>query len=380
MSVSTNELDAMSLGNEEIDALRESVAEVLLNECDSRAVHDYIDGKSELDRAIWRQAAELGWLAVALPEADGGLGLGARGLQVLNRELGERTAPGPFMPTLCVAQWLSKVGSEAQRAEFLAPIVAGELTAAIPAALECVKPLRLAGDKVTGQVDVLGSVDAGIVVLPVGSGEQAEALAVVRLGGAGTALEPLEMWDRTRQVCRLECKDAPVAALIADPDGTLAARLGSYVAVAVAADSLGAADNIARKTVEYLKERVQFERPIASFQAIKHRAADLIAKITTQDNLLEQAVQSLDKDWPDADMWARLAKAGATEAFVFVAADCIQLHGGVGHTWEFDPHIYAKRARLNEFLLNNNRALRDNAVKSLAKAIGEGRTTTELDA
>jgi alkylation response protein AidB-like acyl-CoA dehydrogenase len=78
-------------------------------------------------------------------------------------------------------------------------------------------------------------------------------------------------------------------------------------------------------------------------------------------------------------MWARLSKAGATEAFAFVAADCIQLHGGVGHTWEYDPHIYIKRARLNEALLNSNRALRDTAVQLLDRALGEGRTTTELD-
>jgi alkylation response protein AidB-like acyl-CoA dehydrogenase len=375
MNSSTTEQDAISLDSEELAALRESIAEVLTNECDTRAVHLSLDNENDLVNAIWRQAADLGWLALALPEADGGLGLGARGLQLLNRELGARTAPGPFIPTLAVAQWLSEVGTEDQRSALLPAIAAGELKVAIPAALETAQPLSLSGGKVSGTVDVLGSFDAGIAVLPVG----ADGWAVVRLDGA--SLDPIVVWDRTRQVLRLTLNNAPVEAVIADDaDGSLGQLLGSYVAVAVAADSLGAAENIAYKTVEYLKERVQFERPIASFQAIKHRAADLIAKISTQDALLEQAVETLDNDSPDSALWARLSKAGATEVFAFVSSDCIQLHGGVGHTWEFDCHIYAKRARLNEFLINTNRALRDNAVQSLNKALGEGRTTTELSA
>jgi len=375
MNSSTTEQDAVSLDSEELAALRESIAEVLANECDTRAVHLSLDNENDLVNAIWRQAADLGWLALALPEADGGLGLGARGLQILNRELGARTAPGPFIPTLAVAQWLSEIGSDEQRGAILPAIAAGELKVAIPASLEGAASLTLSGGKVSGTVDVIGSFDAGIAVLPVG----ADGWALVRLDGAAS-FEPITVWDRTRQILRLELNDAPAEAVIADADGSIGKKLGSYVAVAVAADSLGAAENIAYKTIEYLKERVQFERPIATFQAIKHRAADLIAKISTQDALLEQAVETLDNGSPDSALWARLSKAGATEAFAFVAADCIQLHGGVGHTWEFDCHIYTKRARLNEFLINTNRALRDNAILSLNKALSEGRTTTELSA
>jgi len=375
MNSSTTEQDAVSLDSEELAALRESIAEVLANECDTRAVHLSLDNENDLVNAIWRQAADLGWLALALPEADGGLGLGARGLQILNRELGARTAPGPFIPTLAVAQWLSEIGSDEQRGAILPAIAAGELKVAIPASLEGAASLTLSGGKVSGTVDVIGSFDAGIAVLPVGP----DGWALVRLNGAAS-FEPITVWDRTRQILRLELNDAPAEAVIADADGSIGKKLGSYVAVAVAADSLGAAENIAYKTIEYLKERVQFERPIATFQAIKHRAADLIAKISTQDALLEQAVETLDNGSPDSALWARLSKAGATEAFAFVAADCIQLHGGVGHTWEFDCHIYAKRARLNEFLINTNRALRDNAILSLNKALSEGRTTTELSA
>jgi alkylation response protein AidB-like acyl-CoA dehydrogenase len=374
MNIATSEQESTSLDSEAIEVLRESIADVLVNECDSRAVHVYLDRENDLEATIWRQATDLGWLTLALPEADGGLGMGARGLQVLCRELGERTAPGAFIPTLCAAQWIASVGGDDLRAEVLSAVVTGELKIAVPM-LETAGSLSLSNGTVSGEIDVLGSADTGLAVVSVGS----DGWAIVRVGGDGASLAPISVWDLTREAYRLTASNAPVAAVIADPDGSVGALLGTYVAIAIAADSLGAANNIAYKTIEYLKERVQFERPIASFQAIKHRASDLIGKITTQDALLEQAVQSVDNGSPDSAMWARLAKAGSTDAFAFVARDCIQLHGGVGHTWEFDPHIYMKRARLNEGLLNNNRALRDNAVLSLNQALSEGRTTTELD-
>jgi alkylation response protein AidB-like acyl-CoA dehydrogenase len=362
----------------ELLALETSISEVLSSECDSRSVHLWLDRENDLGGGLWRQAADLGWLGLALPTADGGLGLGARGLQLLIRELGRCAAPGPFIPTLCAGQWLAMVGDEAQRAAILPGIVAGEGSVALPAVLERAKPFTLANGAVSGELEVLGSPDAALALVPAGDGGTL-GWAFVRVDGATASLEALDPWDRTRDLCRLTCKDAPVVALIDDGHGVSGALLGSWLAIAIAADSLGGADGIAHKTIAYLKERVQFDRPIASFQAIKHRAADLIVRIATQDALLEQAVQALDGKAPDAGMWARLAKAGATDAFAFVAADCIQLHGGVGHTWEYDPHIYVKRARLNEALLGSNRALRDEAVQLLDRALDEGRTTTELD-
>ncbi len=370
----------MTLDEAELAALRDSIADVLKSECDSRKVHAWLDRKNDLGPALWRQAVELGWLGLSLPEADGGLGLGARGLQILSRELGAYAAPGGFIPTLCVAQWLVTVADADQRAALLGPVVVGEAGFAVPAILEGAAVPALSGDgkTVSGKVDVLGcvagSVETVFAVVPLEA-----AWAVVRIDGVAARAEPIESWDLTRDLARLECSDAPVVAVIADADGRAGALLGSYLAVALAADSLGGADAIAHKTVEYMKERVQFDRAVATFQALRHRAADLIVRIATQESLLEQAVQCLDNGSPDSAMWARLAKAGASDAFVFVAADCIQLHGGVGHTWEYDPHIYIKRARLNEALLGNNRALRDTAVRLLDGALGEGRTTTEID-
>jgi alkylation response protein AidB-like acyl-CoA dehydrogenase len=375
-----NAAPEMTLDEAELAALRDSIADVLKSECDSRKVHVWQDRENDLGPAIWRQAVELGWLGLSLPEADGGLGLGARGLQILNRELGRYAAPGGFIPTLCVAQWLANVADGEQRAALLGPVLAGEAAFAVPVLLEGAGAAVLSesGNAVSGTIDVLdcaaGSVATVLAVVPL-----AGAWAVVRIDGASAKVEAIEAWDQTRDISRLECSEAPIVARIADADGRAGTLLGSYLAIALAADSAGGADGIARKTVEYLKERVQFDRVVATFQALKHRAADLIGHITTQEALLEQAVQCIDNGSPDAAMWARLAKAGASEAFVFAATDCIQLHGGVGHTWEYDPQIYIKRARLNEALLSNNRAARDTAVRLLDEALDQGRTTTEID-
>lgn len=370
----------LTLDEAELAALRESIADVLKSECDSRKVHVWQDRENDLGPAIWRQAVELGWLGLSLPEADGGLGLGARGLQILNRELGTYAAPGGFIPTLCAAQWLASVADGEQREVLLGPVLEGKAAFAIPVLLEggSAAVLSQSGNQVNGTVDLLdcaaGSVETVYAVVPL-----ADAWAVVLVDGASAKTQSIEAWDLTRDISRLECNGAPIVARIDDADGRAGALLGSFVALALAADSVGGADGIARKTVEYMKERVQFDRAVATFQALRHRAADLVGYITTQEALLEQAVQCMDNGSPDAAMWTRLAKAGASEAFVFVATDCIQLHGGVGHTWEYDPQIYIKRARLNEALLANNRSLRDEASRLLDEALDQGRTTTEID-
>jgi len=373
-----NAVTQMVLDEAELITLRESIADVLASECDSRALHLWLDRDNDLGAALWRQAAELGWLGLALPEADGGLGLGARGLQILNAELGAVAAPGGFIPTLGVAQWLAKLAPE-QSGSLLAAAVAGEAAFAVPAALEGAGALVSDGKAVSGSVEMLGCVPgaakADYAVVPTTFG-----WTVVAVDGSAARLDSIDTWDLTRNLSRLELADAPVVATIADPEGSVGRLLGSYIALAVAADSLGAARAISLKTIAYMKERQQFDRPIASFQALRHRVADHMIKIATQDSLLEQAVRALDDGSPDAGMWARISKAGATEVFVFVAADCIQLHGGVGHTWEYDPHIYMKRARLNEALIANNRALRDGALAALDAALDAGRTTTELSA
>jgi alkylation response protein AidB-like acyl-CoA dehydrogenase len=343
----------------DLDALGESIATVLQDVCDRRAVHDFTDGKSDLDNRLWSQAAELGWLACAIPEAAGGLGMGPAGLDLLHRELGKALAPGPFLSTLAAAQWLAEVGDSAQKDRYLPAIMVGEMTVAVPAQM---------GVSQGPSLRMLGSRTAGLAILP---GKDGSA-SLVELGADEARLTPVETWDRTRQICDLELTDLPTGSPAQGLD-----RLYMHLAQGVASDSLGAARSIAQQTVEYLKTREQFGRPIGSFQALKHRAADLFASLAVQDRLQAQAVSAVARD-ADAMLWVSLAKAGATEAAAFIAGDCVQLHGGVGHTWEFDPHLFLKRTRLNEALVAPNMVMRDLAADRLVEAVRQSRSTAEM--
>jgi alkylation response protein AidB-like acyl-CoA dehydrogenase len=154
--------------------------------------------------------------------------------------------------------------------------------------------------------------------------------------------------------------------------------LARAMALAIASDSRGAARSVTERTIAYMKTRQQFGQPIAGFQALKHRAADLATKLAVMDEMTGHAVHRTLTREADADIWVMLAKADVTESFVFIATDCVQLHGGVGFTWDYDPQIILKRARLNEVLIMANPVLRDQAAAALAAETRAGRSVLEL--
>jgi alkylation response protein AidB-like acyl-CoA dehydrogenase len=360
---------AGSLDQATLDALREGVAGVLAEQSGSVAVHAFIDGKNALDRELWSQAAALGWLGSGIPEQYGGLGLGCHGLAILHAELGRQAAPGPHIPTLSAAQVIVENGSEAVRTAWLPRIVSGEVNAAVPATLDAAA-LTWSGAGVSGALRCLGGRDATFALAPAG-----DAWVIVELAGAEISATP--MWDRTREVIDVRLRDAKPTAILEDREGVSGA-LFRAMAVATAADSCGGARSITERTIAYMKTREQFGQPIAGFQALKHRAADLATKLAVMDEMVAHAVGKIAAGEPDADIWVSLAKAEVTEAFVFIATDCVQLHGGVGFTWDYDPQIFLKRARLNEVLVMANPALRDRAAAGLAAATRARRSALEL--
>lgn len=372
--MATTEIEtAGSVDQETLDALREGVAGVLAEQSSTLAVHAFIDGKNSLDRDLWSQAASLGWLGFGIPEQYGGLGLGCRGLAILHTELGRQAAPGPYIPTLSAAQAIVDHGSEAIRTAWLPPIVSGEVNVAVPAIIPPplgAAPLTWSGTGVSGALRCLGGRDATCVLAPAG-----DVWVIVELAGAEVSAVP--MWDRTRDLINIRFHDAKSAAVLKDREG-VSGTLVRAMALATAADSRGGARSITERTIAYMKTREQFGQPIAGFQALKHRAADLATKLEVMDEMVAHAVHKATADEPEADIWASLAKAEVTEAFVFIATDCVQLHGGVGFTWDFDPQIFLKRARLNEVLVMANPALRDRAADGLAAATRAGRSVLEL--
>ena len=132
------------------------------------------------------------------------------------------------------------------------------------------------------------------------------------------------------------------------------------------------------QTIDYLKGRTQFDRVLASFQALKHRAANLAAEVEVSRHLNDQALDATARRDPDAGLWIQLAKATASETYAWVTQDCLQLHGGVGFTWEFDCHLFLKRARLNQALAGDNRTNMDAAESALAQSVRAGRSAVEI--
>lgn len=345
-----------------LSEVRESIASVLDEQCSSLAVHGFIDGKDPLDTKLRGLAAELGWLAISLPEAHDGIGLGAAGLATLNYELGRAAAPGPFLATSVALEALAKSDASGEEpvAALIADVVAGAATLALA--------VSLAPSRDDGSIWLVGDVTAR-AALVVGEGED---IALIDLGSAGA--ERLSIWDETRSLISL-----PVSAgrSLATLRG-LRPVLASLYAVALAADSAGAARGTLDRTVAYMKEREQFGRPIGSFQALKHRAADHQVNATGADQLVWQAAEQIDADADGAFLWSAMAKANVTDAAVKIAGDCVQLHGGVGFTREYDPHLYMKRVRLNEMLLAPNGSLRDEAERAFGEALRNGHDVLEI--
>jgi len=340
--------------------LRESIAKVLEDRCDSRSLHDYIDGKNILDEDLWSHAVELGWFAISAPETTGGLGMGWGGLSILFAELGRHAAPGPYLETLVASEVLNGPDVRETCDDVAAQLIAGDISAAVPAN----------GSSATGEVvTLLGSPSASVALVHDGDGH------LLLLSVPAGMAEAIPTWDLTRSLVRLRTTDCKV---IFKLPTTATSRFLTALALGIAHDSVGGSASISERTQAYLKERIQFGKPLASFQALKHRIANQASANAVNEQLCVQACATADQGTDLAAMWALLAKAETTDTFVNVAGDCLRLHGGVGFTWEFDPHIFLKRARLNEMLLDTNNQLRDKAAAILKTETNGLRTTLEI--
>lgn len=338
--------------------VRESIATVLDEQSDSLAVHAHIDGKLDLSERVRELARDLGWLAISLPEENDGIGLGAQGLALLNYELGRAAAPGALLASSVAVETLAR--SDADCVDLIGDVVAGTATLALAAT-----PGRPQRD---GMVWLLGDPSARAALIA-GEGDDV-ALATFDAAQASK----LDLWDETQAVFAVPASALSVTQTLPG----MRKMLTALYAVAVAADSAGAARGTLDRTVRYMKEREQFGRPIGSFQALKHRAADHHVNAKSADELVWQAAEAIDAGDPGALLWATMAKANATEAAAQVAGDCVQLHGGVGFTREYDPHLYMKRIRFDAMLIAPNGALRDEAERELRAVLATGHDVLEI--
>ena len=353
--------------SEEQEMLRQSARGLLEKECPSTLVRRLMEEERGYEPELWKKIAELGWLGLVIPEAYGGSALGYVDLVLVLEEMGRVVLPSPFIWTVMVAEAINRAGSEAQKKALLPKIAAGELVATIA----WMEPSGLWGpDGITAVARQNGSdfvIDG--TKLFVNDGHIAGCMLVAaRTGGhladgvtlfaidskrAGVSVTPLTTMDQTRKLS--EVKFAGVKAASADVVGeigngwkTLAAIIDRGK-VMLAAEMMGGAQKVLDMTVEYAKVRTQFGRPIGSFQAVQHKCANMMIDVEGAKSAVYYAAWAVSNEVAEAPLAAALAKAAASDAFRRVSADGIQVHGGIGFTWEHDMHIYFKRAKSSEF-------------------------------
>jgi alkylation response protein AidB-like acyl-CoA dehydrogenase len=347
-----------------LSALRDNARTVVADHCTGPGLHRFIDQTTEgLDRSLWTTAAELGWLTLAIPEACGGLGVGTAETAALQQELGRAVAPIPYLSTILVQKALALWPSSAPGAAFFPALGTGEMIAAAgPIGSSALTAERVGDGKVriSGTcAPILDGAIADLFLLPVG---EPGGLVLVRRA-TGLTTEALPVADRTRSVARLRCNGVEVSedhVLLGSGAEDLGKVLADEARILIANDAIGGADATLEKTVEYLKARVQFGKPIGSFQALKHRCADHKIRIEAARLLVETAARTEDRA-----LWASLAKFAACDAYAMVAADSVQLHGGIGFTWEHDAHLYLKRALLNQLLFGTSAEEQDRSAALL---------------
>jgi alkylation response protein AidB-like acyl-CoA dehydrogenase len=317
--------------NDEQRAIKETAREMLAKRCPLAKVREAAEARS-YDDALWDEIRQLGWPGIAITDEHGGQGLGVVELAILCEELGYACAPTPFLSTTAAGLLIAHAGSDDQRGRWLPGIASGEITGAAAAT---------PGDEVI----VSDADQAAVIVLPDGDG----ARLVAR---EDAEVEPLETIDATRRFAR-------VFAAGGEPlPGDVTGAIGRVVA-AVSAELTGIAQRAMEMAVEYAKEREQFDRPIGSYQAVSHRCAEMLYDTEEARSLTYYAAWTADAEPESLPLAASMAKARASEAAWRVSASSLQVHGGIGFTWEHDLHFLLKRAKVGAELYGDPRQHRE---------------------
>ena len=360
----------MDIGfSEEQELLRETARKFLEGECPTKFVREMMATEHAVTDAFWRQLAENGWLGITYPEAEGGSGLGLVDLVVLMEEIGRAVMPGPYPATVLLGgAAIAAVGSPEQRREWLPRIAGGEVKATLaltePNARWDAAGITATAREARGGFTLTGAkmfvpdahlADVLIVAARSRDGSTMEdgvSLFLVPKGTAGLAIRRLPSVDETRKLCEVTLDNVavPGSALLGELHQGWAPlqRVLDSAAVALSAEMCGAAQRVLDMTVDYAKLRVAFGKPIGTYQGVKHKCADMLVEIENAKSLTYYAAWAVDEGEADAPLAVSMAKAAASDAGRKVCAAGIQLHGGIGMTWEHDLQLYFKRARASE--------------------------------
>jgi alkylation response protein AidB-like acyl-CoA dehydrogenase len=330
------------------DDLRATVRDVLADHCGPSAVTAVYDGDRSVVAGLWKAlAVELGLAGLLVPEERGGAGASAREAAVVLEELGRYAAPVPFLTSSVVA---TTVLLDADSA-LLGELATGERTAAL------VVPLSTAPDGplpavsadadgwLTGRVtSVAGALEADLLLVPATG---PDGLGVYAVPAAQVGITPVVSLDMTRQLADVALDGVPAELVVREAEPVVRRALEAGAAL-LASEQAGVARWCLETTVAYLKERRQFGRVVGGFQALKHRLADLYTGVESGHAAARNAAAALAADDPDAPVATAVAQAFCSDLAVLAAEEAVQLHGGIGMTWEHPAHLYLKRAKADQ--------------------------------
>jgi alkylation response protein AidB-like acyl-CoA dehydrogenase len=352
--------------SEEQEELRSAVRRYFEDKSPSTEVRRLMETTEGYDPAVWSQMAnQLGLQALTIPEEFGGAGFGYVELVVVLEEMGRALVCAPYFASVALAaNALLSSGDDAAKAEYLPGIASGETIATLaytePSGRWDIEGIELAATKsgdgwsLTGVKSyVLDGHTASLILV---AARTAAGISLFAVDGEASGLTrtALATMDQTRKQAKLEFEG--VAGLLIGEDGDACPVLQKTLdlaAVALAAEQVGGAQRVLEMSVEYAKTRIQFGRPIGSFQAIKHKCADMLLEVESAKSAAYYAGWAAAEDNDELPVTACLAKAYCSEAYFHAAAENIQIHGGIGFTWEHDAHLYFKRAKSSELILGD---------------------------
>ncbi|HUJ97023.1 MAG TPA: acyl-CoA dehydrogenase family protein [Stellaceae bacterium] len=356
--------------SDELKQLREEAKRFLSARNALAAARRVLDGNAGYDPALWREIAEMGWIGAAIPEAFGGAGLGHLGLCVLAEELGAALAPVPFASTAYLAaEAILIAGSPAQKERYLPKLASGAAigTLAVAEGAGTRIASSVAQDRLSGTKQPVpdGDIADLAVVAALGTDRRA-ALFIVELAAPGVSRERIATIDPSRGHARLTFSSAAAEPLGAPGGGAaLIDKLFDRAAVLFAFEQVGGAQAALDMAKAYALERYAFGRPIGSFQAIKHKLADVYVATELARSNAYYGAWALSQNAPELPVAAAAARVAASDAFWLAAKENIQTHGGMGYTWAFDCHLYYRRAKLLALALGAPRQWKERLVARL---------------
>ena len=361
--------------------LQEQARKFLTDKCSRKLVRSVLDNnKNQYSKELWQEVVNMGWTATAIPEEYGGLGLGMLELCVIAEELGRSLAPIPFSSSIYIfAEFLKAYGSEDQKKQYLPKIASGELIGSFAFPETKGTPRtnninsKVENDKLSGKkLPVNDGQVADVLIVAANSDNNQNhnslSLYIVETNQAGVEEKLLDTLDPTRPSSQIEFSNVACSVLGEKGEGwSMIQNILNRAAVLFAFEQVGGAQVALDEAKKYSIERYAFGKPIGSFQALKHKMADMYVKNELAKSNAYYGAWALSTDSMELPVAAAGARVSATEAFHYASKENIQIHGGVGFTWEYDCHLFYRRSKLLSLNLGSIRKWKENLISNLEK-------------